>query len=186
MSSILKVDQLQDSGGNNLVTSNGSGVITSSAFGKVLQVVSTTKTDSFSASIASGSSADITGLSLSITPSSSSSKVLILLTVNGHNGSEPGPYINVKRNGTVVASHDDEGSVSYDTILAGDVGPTTSGTSASTTGVILDSPSTTSAITYQATIISASTITRTHYVNRPKTTGKNYGISTITAMEISG
>ena len=39
MSSILKVDQLQDSGGNNLVTSNGSGVITSSAFGKVLQVV---------------------------------------------------------------------------------------------------------------------------------------------------
>ena len=51
MSSILKVDQLQDSGGNNLVTSNGSGVITSSAFGKVLQVVSTTKTDSFSVSI---------------------------------------------------------------------------------------------------------------------------------------
>ena len=39
MSSILKVDQLQDSGGNNLVTSNGSGVITAAGFGKVGQVV---------------------------------------------------------------------------------------------------------------------------------------------------
>lgn len=30
MSSILKVDQLQDSGGNNIITSNGSGTFTSS------------------------------------------------------------------------------------------------------------------------------------------------------------
>ena len=164
------------------------GAVTSAKLssGKVLQVVSTTKTDTFSASITSGSSADITGLSLSITPSSSSSKVLILLTVNGHNGSEVGVFVNVKRNGTVVASHDDEGGVSYDTMLSGDLGLTTSTISSSTTGVILDTPSTTSAITYQATIISGSVTTRTHYVNRPKTTGKNYGISTITAMEISG
>ena len=39
MSSILKVDQLQDSGGNNLVTSNGSGVITAAGFGKVRQII---------------------------------------------------------------------------------------------------------------------------------------------------
>ena len=32
MSSILKVDQLQDSGGNNLITSDGSGNVTSVGF----------------------------------------------------------------------------------------------------------------------------------------------------------
>jgi hypothetical protein len=168
-----------------IITLNNNALVNADV-GKVLQVVSTTKTNTFSASIASGSSADITGLSLSITPSSSSSKVLILLSVNGHNGSETGVFVNVKRNGTVVASHDDEGSVSYDTILAGDLGVTTANNLSSTAGIILDSPSTTSAITYQATVISGSAVTRTHYVNRPSTTGRNYGISTITAMEISG
>ena len=77
MSSILKVDQLQDSGGNNLVTSNGSGVITSSAFGKILQVVSVV--DSTDVTVNNQTYTD-TGLTANITPSSTSSKVLI--TVN--------------------------------------------------------------------------------------------------------
>ena len=77
MSSILKVDQLQDSGGNNLVTSNGSGVITSSAFGKILQVVSVV--DSTDVTVNNQTFTD-TGLTASITPASTSSKVLI--TVN--------------------------------------------------------------------------------------------------------
>ena len=154
--------------------------------GSVLQVVKTNKTDTFTASIASGSSADITGLSLSITPSSTSSKILILLSVNGHNGSEAGLYINVKRNGTVLASHDDESGVSYDTMLSGNLGLTATVGSANTAGIILDSPSTTSAITYQATTTCSSVGTRTHYVNRAKTTGRNYGISTIQAIEFKG
>ena len=45
--------------------------------GAVLQVVSTAKTDTFSSS--TGSYIDITGLSVSITPSSTSNKILILL-----------------------------------------------------------------------------------------------------------
>ena len=45
--------------------------------GKVAQVVSTTKTDDFSTS--STSVTDVTGLSVSITPTSTSSKVLILV-----------------------------------------------------------------------------------------------------------
>jgi hypothetical protein len=75
MSSILKVDQLQDSGGNNLITSNGSGVITAAGFGKVGQVVNaktTTATDTTSTSFVT------TNLTASITPSSTSSKILIL------------------------------------------------------------------------------------------------------------
>ena len=80
MSSILKVDQLQDSGGNNLVTSNGSGVITSSAFGKVLQVVSVTNTTQQTTT--SGTYVASTGFTASITPSSTSSKILVSVMSN--------------------------------------------------------------------------------------------------------
>ena len=73
MTSKLKVNLINDSGDNNIITSDGSGVITSSKF-KIGQVVSTTKTDGFSTS--STSVTDVTGLSVSITPTSTSSKVL--------------------------------------------------------------------------------------------------------------
>jgi hypothetical protein len=51
------------------------------AGGKVLQVVSTTKDDTFTSSTAGF--VDITGLSVSITPSSATSKILVLFQVNG-------------------------------------------------------------------------------------------------------
>jgi len=80
MSSILKVDQLQDSGGNNLVTSNGSGVITAAGFGKVGQVVQGSKT-AFTSTTSTSFSA--TGVKATITPSSTSSKVLVQVSLNG-------------------------------------------------------------------------------------------------------
>ena len=74
MSSILKVDQLQDSGGNNLVTSNGSGVITAAGFGKVGQVV----TNSSAVPLTLTSSSFIKApLDVTITPTSTSSKIYI-------------------------------------------------------------------------------------------------------------
>jgi hypothetical protein len=51
------------------------------AGGKVLQVVSTTKTNTFSSS--STSFTDITDLSLSITPSSATSKIMVFANANG-------------------------------------------------------------------------------------------------------
>ena len=65
----------------------GSSNFDSDSAGKVLQVVSITKQDSFSTS--STSFTDVTGLSLSITPSSTSSKILILgsLTMSTATGS---------------------------------------------------------------------------------------------------
>ena len=83
MSSILKVDQLQDSGGNNLVTSNGSGVITAAGFGKVGQVVTNTSTTLTSTT--SASYVD-TNISASITPSSTSSKIMIIVSGSLFNG----------------------------------------------------------------------------------------------------
>ncbi len=58
---------------------NSNIVGNSIAANKILQVVSTTKTDTFSA--ASASFTDITGLSLSITPSSTSSKILVMVSL---------------------------------------------------------------------------------------------------------
>ena len=48
--------------------------------GKILQVKSTIKTDTFSTT--SGSVTDITGLNVSITPASTSNKVLVIARVN--------------------------------------------------------------------------------------------------------
>jgi hypothetical protein len=56
--------------------------------GGILQVVSTTKTDKFSSS--STSFTDLTGLSVSITPQSTSSKVLIFWSITASNNNNSG------------------------------------------------------------------------------------------------
>ena len=71
------------SGSNNIVlAANGSVNIptltTNSTFGKILQVVSAHKSDTFSQATSAGVFYDITGLSASITPASSSNKILVL------------------------------------------------------------------------------------------------------------
>ena len=53
--------------------------------GKVLNVVTVAKTDTFASSTA-GSFTDITGMSATITPSSTSSKILVLLNINSDGG----------------------------------------------------------------------------------------------------
>ena len=57
------------------IDSAGKPAFPNGGVGKILQVVSATKTDSFTTT--STSAVDITGLSVSITPSSSSSKILV-------------------------------------------------------------------------------------------------------------
>ena len=87
MSSILKVDQLQDSGGNAIITSDGAGNLTAGTIpaktigtGAVLQVVSGTSSTQFS--VASPTNHQLyfpssNKLTVSITPSSTSSKILV-------------------------------------------------------------------------------------------------------------
>ena len=54
---------------------------------RILQVVSTTKTDTYSDSSATGTLTTITGLTATITPSATTSKILIYVTLNyGANG----------------------------------------------------------------------------------------------------
>ena len=96
MSSIIKVDQIQDSGGNNLVTSNGSGVITSAGFGKIGQVVSAT--DSTQRTTTSTSYVtDSNTLTANITPTSTSSKILVMLSTTGFNSGNNYTYYTIYR-----------------------------------------------------------------------------------------
>ena len=74
----------------------GDGSVTSAKLsaGKVLQVVSSTKTDTFSASVSYGAnSSDITGLTLNITPTSTNSKIFLTSQINVCVSSTSGVHI---------------------------------------------------------------------------------------------
>ena len=101
MASILKVNQLQDLGGNAIITSDGSGNITTgTGFGKVLQVVGTQTSTVFSTT--STSYVDVTGFSLSITPSSTSNKILVLLNFRYGNSASVANTCQLLRNTDVI------------------------------------------------------------------------------------
>lgn len=153
--------------------------------GSVLQVVSTTKTDTFTTT--STAFTTITGLTASITPSSSTSKILIIVSVTGSQEVNTNDaYIGLFRDSTQIALGDAAGSrIRYSFLL------NTSNASWQTTGSVnfLDSPSTTSAISYsvRARVPSSGTL----YINRGQSdTDGAYGasrtVSTITVMEIKG
>ena len=159
------------------------------AGGKILQVVQTVKTDTYSATSTS-TETDITGMSASITPSATSSKILVQVTLNVVVGAEfGGHYIVLKRNGTNVFIGDSEGSRIQGTMaLTFDMfnatwGPTIRSFS------YLDSPATTSSVTYKLSHADPSGTGNTLYVNRTATTadGSAYvrTASSIILMEVA-
>ena len=148
--------------------------------GKLLQVVSTTKTDSTSTST-SGSFQDISGMSVTITPSSTSSKIFIIISL-GTVSSNNGPVIAFKllRGSTPVGNTADTQSYAgFTSLYAGNGSSNENMLSASHN--FLDLPSTTSSTTYKLQWRNSSGTT---YLNRYY--GGNYeGSSTITAMEVA-
>ncbi len=158
---------------------------TPSGGGKVLQVVSTAKTDSFSASTGAGTYTDITGLSVSITPSNATSKILIIAMVSG-SGAIGSNFAAVQlvRASTAIALADTAGSRLSSSSQLAQIGAD-SMTALPIT--FLDSPSTTSATTYKIQGCSAGG-TGTVYINRSTTDANNSssirGVSTITVLEI--
>ena len=156
--------------------------------GKVLQVVSTAKTDTFTASVASGAQTAITGLSVAITPTSATSTILVLATVSMGTSGTQLPFYSLTRGGSPIGVGAAAGSRQQAT---GGSGADTSLTRSTSGGSItfLDSPATTSATTYAVNIGHTSISTQTVYVNRSEldTDATNFcrTISTITVMEIS-
>jgi hypothetical protein len=151
--------------------------------GSVLQVVSTTKIDTFSSATVNAWT-DITGLSVSITPTSASNKILVMASVQGINTAS-NAYLRLVRGSTGIGVGTTSGSrsaVSSSNIIG-------SGTNSlgGSSFQFLDSPATTSSTTYKIQFI---TDVATTYVNRTSSdvdalyTGRSQ--STITVMEIKG
>ena len=157
--------------------SNIAGAGGSISAGTVIQVVSTTKNDIFSSS--SKSFTDITGLSVSITPTSSSSKILVLVSSNyGTGGGSQLLTINLVRGATNIATPNNTGLTYSGTAVAYQ---TTSDQVANYSINFLDSPATTSATTYK---VQAKVTGNTFYVNGRNSADLNT-VSTITVMEIA-
>jgi hypothetical protein len=136
----LQTGAIQTVAGKPLLNSTGS----------ILQVIQTTKTNVFSTS--STTFVDVTGLSASITPSSTSSKVLVLLTGSaGVNGAISGGIKLVRGSTDIFQGDTTSGYTSVS-------GPNFYGGSADANNnesfsiVYLDSPTTTSSVTYKAQV----------------------------------
>jgi len=147
-----------------------------------LQVVSTNKSDTFS--VTSGSYTDVTGLCASITPSATSSKILVIASINGsQDAGINDSALQLVRDSTAIAIGDASGShVQASTMFQAYFG----GSSDFVGITFLDSPATTSATTYKIQIRSV-TGSAISYINRSKTDGANAPrtVSSITVMEIS-
>lgn len=161
-----------------------------SAPGHILQVVSTTKTDTFSASVNNGGNVAVTGLTATITPSSTSSKILVMATLTASQETEYASSLAIlTRGGTAIGGGD---AASLRTpISGGTTARMTNGNDiAQATVLYLDSPSSTSALTYGINILCSAGSLRTIYVNRSVVDGnveeRPRSSSTITVMEVAG
>lgn len=152
--------------------------------GSVVQVVQTVKRDTYGDS--TGSWVDITGMTASITPTSASNKVLVLISLKG--GGDASPSYNtfrLVRGGSVIADADAAGSRSCG---FGGFNPRDGNDKYTTTAEFLDSPSSTSSVTYKIQVTTAVS-GRAFYLNRSAGDGdgstSSRMISSITLLEIA-
>jgi len=176
---IVNCDAVDTIAGKRILNSTGS----------ILQVVTTTKTDTFNTT--SSSMTDVTGLSCAITPSSSANKVIINYSV--HMGNSDSYWLaagdftrgGTRIDGMVGAADGVRGRFTFGTQEGGAI----HGDTRCYAGSYLDSPGTTGSVTYQVRIRSEGG--RTVWINRGYEADGNADvsqrcISMITLMEVSG
>ena len=155
--------------------------------GSVLQVLSTFKGDVWSTS--STTPVDISGLSVTITPSSASSKIFVLATGSaGVNASVSGSIL-MKRNGSYIAWGDALGGYNQTSSPSFYGGSADGNNNEGFAISYLDSPNTTSAVTYNLAGVmyqSGSLVVNglgSNIINQPYS---QKTASSITVMEIAG
>ena len=172
---------------NRIVPRDG---LPSGSAGGVIQVKSVTKTDTFTKPTDTTAFVDITGLSVSITPTRSDSKILVLYDLcwgiaDGHGSmrlmrdSTPIKIGDAASSRTRATGHwhqDDSGNDEYDITQH--------------SGTFLDSPATTSSVTYKLQVGSPNSASYTVFINRSGADNdaawEARTCSTITLMEVSG
>ena len=205
MTSIIKVDNIQNTSGDNIINES-SGTITVGASGDTISIPSgaiitnngtatgfgggkigqvlSTHTNSTSFTTSSSTLVDVTGLAVSITPSATSSKVLIICNFSGGAGGTVRWFLGCKRGSTAIAPSDAL-SLQIDNVICGIEHEGTNSLSHASFN-FLDSPNTTSATTYQLTGCAEGG--STFYVNRSSGDADSStvarGSSSITVMEV--
>lgn len=177
--STLRVNNLTAVGGTGTITvPTGNQVVQT---GAILQVVQSVKTDTFTH--ASNAWADVTGMSVSITPSSASNKILVMFNCHMATTSSTTGSVKLLRGSTDIFIGDAAGSRTRSTQIMYD----TFGIPA--TGIYLDSPATTSSTTYKIQF-RANDNASAVYLNRTATDTDsalyNRCASSITVMEVAG
>lgn len=155
------------------------------AAGRIIKVVNTNKTDTFSTT--STSLTDVTGLSATITPSSSANKILVTVSVPwGISSPVEAPLITIadgSNNNLINASTPSTRTPG----ISGQYNQTTA-SMITTSFSFVHSPATTSAFTYKVRIRTSGTATM--YINRSSddsdASSRTRGIATITLQEIKG
>jgi hypothetical protein len=152
---------------------------------QVLQVVSTTKTDTYSAN--SSTFTTITGLTATITPSSTSSKIFVIASVaGGVDATASTGHLRLIRDATAIAVGSSPSNRVADTTMMQSNNGTSQGSYILQT---LDSPATTSAVTYavqETRSNQSATITINRSLNDTDNAQHGRTTSTITLMEIAG
>lgn len=162
----------QYAGGLLYFTATGSAIFFPTGVngvGTIKQVQSATLTTAF-VSGAAGAYANITGLSVNITPATATNKILIMASVNG------GTFMAVKvTGGNTATGYSVNSYASADSAANNDY-------VAQASMLYLDSPATTSAVTYQ--VQSKDLAGGTSYINRSQNSATAIAASTITVIEV--
>jgi len=198
--------KLKHSGGNSVIIaapdsnpasdrtlklpSNADGTVlttTNPKAGNIIQVVSTTKTDTFSHT-GSTSFVDVTGLSVSITPTNASNKILVFYdctygSTSGHS------FFKLVRGSTDIKIGDAASNRIRSTFMMHNSGTTDDYRHTNSAGSFLDSPNTTSATTYKIQVGTPYSSSYNIYVNRggnnDDQTYNGRTSSAITVMEVA-
>ena len=195
--STLRVDNVTDLGDDPVVTA---GVVDSAAItsvpasalpaGSILQVVSTTKTDTFSSSQTSGSSTAVTGLAVTHSLSNASNKAYITVNIGAAANNLGNAQVSFAvYDGSSFLYIADAASSRPRVSAAGEITAISRG-KISHSFSFLHSPGTTSSITYTVYIFNTRGVTQTLYVNRDHADENNNNgpraASSITLMEVAG
>ena len=150
-------------------------------------VVTAVKTDPQSTSVSAGATTPLVGLSATITPSSTDSRILVLYYIVGAGASNSRSMgVILRRDASAIAVGDSSGSRRLVTTAVeggGFLGGNT------TSGIVLDSPNTDQPVEYDFLIHNAQTSTATLLVNRTREDDNNSrnwrATSAITLIEVA-
>ena len=175
-------------GDGRLTASSGIVGLTSTGLpaGSIIQAKSTTKTDVFTTT--SGTFTDVTGLSVDITPTNSSNKILVRVFVCGSGRSGYARCVpRLVRDSTAIGNNSAAGSR-----IAGfgQLYPSNDTSSVHTSGIeFLDSPGDTSSHTYKVQIVNGNNTSDVMCINRSYDDGNNSSShrysSSISVMELA-